>query len=131
MRMYLHPHVGLKQRETLLTEWYRTQLKAQIAPLLEKWTALIGQSPDFWGIRKMKTKWGSCNPDTRRIWLNLELAKKPVECQEYILVHELLHLIERRHNDAFREALAQYLPQWQNMRERLNQLPLAHEDWEY
>lgn len=131
MRMYVHPDSTLAQRESLLNDWYRSQLKAQTIQLLAKWTVIIGQSPAFWGIRKMKTKWGSCHTDRRRIWLNLELAKKPLDCQEYILVHELIHLIERRHNDRFRELMEYHLPQWRNLRDRLNQLPLAHEDWEY
>ena len=131
MNLFAHANSGIEKREAILTEWYRAQLKIQTQKLLSKWTPIIGQRPESWGIRKMKTKWGSCNTDSRRIWLNLELAKKPVECQEYILVHELIHLIERRHNDRFRELMAYHLPQWKSLRDRLNQLPLAHEDWDY
>lgn len=131
MLLLVHANASTQKREVILSEWYRTQLKAQVAKLLATWTPIIGQSPASWGIRKMKTKWGSCNPDSRRIWLNLELAKKPIVCQEYILVHELIHLIERRHNERFRELMAHYLPQWRSLRDRLNQLPLAHEAWEY
>lgn len=131
MILFIHANSSIEKREAILTEWYRVQLKAQTEKLFAKWMPIIGQSPESWGIRKMKTKWGSCNTDSRRIWLNLELAKKPIECQEYILVHELIHLIERRHNDRFRELMKHHLPQWRNLRDRLNQLPLAHEDWVY
>lgn len=82
-------------------------------------------------IRKMKTLWGSCNVDARRIWLNLELAKKPVSCLTYILVHEMVHLMERRHNDRFYELMSQFMPQWQLHRDELNRAPLAHADWKY
>jgi predicted metal-dependent hydrolase len=79
----------------------------------------------------MKTKWGSCKPESRRIWLNLELAKKPVQCLEYIIVHELVHLIERRHNDRFLSIMDEHLPQWRIRRAELNAAPLAHENWSY
>lgn len=79
----------------------------------------------------MKTRWGTCNIEARRIWLNLELAKKPPTCLEYILVHELVHLLERHHNDRFRAHMDQLIPQWRLHREELNRAPLAHEDWEY
>lgn len=131
MMLFAHANASLEKREAILTEWYRVQLKAQTEKLLAKWTPIIGQSPTSWGIRKMKTKWGSCNTGNRRIWFNLELAKKPIECQEYILVHELIHLIERRHNDRFRDLMNYHLPQWKNLKDKLNQLPLAHEEWEY
>ena len=82
-------------------------------------------------IRKMKTRWGSCNAKARRIWLNLELAKKPAACLEYILVHEMVHLLERRHNERFRELMDAAMPQWRLCREQLNRAPLAHEEWKY
>ena len=129
MCLYAHSDSSITKREAILSEWYRVQLKMQTEKQLGKWIPIIGQSPAFWGVRKMKTQWGSCNTDSRRIWLNLELAKKPVECQEYILVHELIHLVERQHNDHFRALMEQYLPQWRNLRDRLNQLPLVHESW--
>ena len=82
-----------------------------------------------WGIKKMKTKWGSCSVESRRIWLNLELAKKPVQCLEYLVVHELTHLLERHHNDRFAALMNRYLPQWRHYRRQLNAAPLAHEAW--
>ena len=82
-------------------------------------------------IRKMKTRWGACNSDARRIWLNLELVKKPVTCLEYIVVHEMVHLIERHHNEQFRALMDRLMPQWRLLRDELNRAPLAHADWTY
>ena len=83
-----------------------------IPPLLEKWQPTLGVQASFWGIKRMKTKWGSCNTDAGRIWLNFELVKKPAQCLEYVVVHELLHLIERNHSDEFRSLLDRHLPKW-------------------
>jgi len=79
----------------------------------------------------MKTRWGSCTIEARRIWLNLELAKKPIPCIEYIIIHELVHLLERNHTDRFRDLMDQFMPQWRYCRDMLNQAPLGHENWEY
>ena len=119
------------ERERLLQRWYRERLKKQVTPLLEKWQPIVGVEPSAWGIRKMKTKWGSCNTEASRIWLNLELAKKPVSCVEYILVHELIHLRERHHNAGFRALMTEVMPQWQAQREVLNHAPLNYEGWDY
>jgi hypothetical protein len=78
----------------------------------------------------MKTRWGTCNIAARRIWLNLELAKKPVACLEYIVVHEMVHLLERHHNDRFSAYMDRFLPQWRVARDMLNAAPLAAEDWD-
>jgi len=119
------------RREQVLQEWYRRELKAQIPPLIKKWEEHIGVTVDSWGVKKMKTKWGSCNVEARRIWVNLELAKKPIECLEYIIVHEMVHLLERKHNDHFRELMDQFMPQWRLLRDELNHAPLGHENWSY
>jgi predicted metal-dependent hydrolase len=119
------------KRERIMQEWYRKELKALIPGLIEKWEPIIGVNVEFWGVRKMKTKWGSCNSKAGRIWLNLELAKKPVQCLEYIVVHEMLHLLERRHNDEFRELLNKFMPLWQQYQDELNRAPLGHEKWRY
>jgi hypothetical protein len=84
-----------------------------------------------WGIKKMKTKWGACNIEAGRVWLNLELAKKPPQCLEYIIVHELTHLPERDHNDRFSAIMTKHLPHWQTCRDKLNSEPLSHETWTY
>ena len=119
------------KREQILLGWYRKNLKALILPLIEKWEAKMGAKVESWGVRRMKTKWGSCNSVDRRVWLNLELAKKPIHCLEYILVHEMVHLIERHHNDQFTILMDQFLPNWRQRRDELNHAPLAHEMWSY
>ncbi len=119
------------EREQLLQRWYRRLLRGQVADLIAKWELLMGVDLAGWGIKKMKTRWGTCNPEARRIWVNLELAKKSPACLEYIVVHELVHLIERHHNDRFRELIDRHLPQWRMYRDELNRAPLAHEDWTY
>ena len=131
LKMYVKPQTSIERKDLLINEWYRVQLKTCIADLLDKWQLLVGKEVSDWGVRKMKTKWGSCNIEQRRIWLNLELAKKPLECLEYILVHELLHLYERNHNERFKQLLDRYLPDWRIRKRVLNTAPLAHEDWAY
>lgn len=116
-------------RAELLQRWYRDQLKALVPPLLEKWQAALRVRVSGWGVKKMKTKWGSCNAQARRIWLNLELAKKPLQCIEYLIVHELVHLIERRHDDRFLALMDRHLPRWRQYQKELNAAPLARETW--
>lgn len=115
----------------LLNRFYREQMQDSIAKMLPKWQKKLAVAPDSLGIKKMKTKWGSCNIQAKRIWLNLELAKKPIECMEFILVHELVHLHERHHNERFRSLMNKHMPNWKERRDLLNSLPLAYEDWSY
>jgi hypothetical protein len=129
MDIYVRPETSAPQREKILLRWYREQLKALIPPLLEKWQPALGVQLAKWGIKRMKTKWGTCNAEARRIWLNLELAKRPVQCLEYIVVHELAHLLERHHNDRFTGLLDQCLPRWRTLRQELGEGPLGHERW--
>ena len=129
--LFVPPGTDADQREAILLRWYREQLKKLIPPLLEKWEPILGVQVADWGIKKMKTKWGSCNPASRRVWFNLELAKKPVQCLEYIVVHELAHLLERHHNERFAALIEAHIPQWRQYREMLNQAPLGHEEWGY
>jgi len=129
--LFVRPGTSLANRQLVLNEWYRDQLKQRIPGLLDKWQDKIGVKTDGWGIKKMKTKWGSCNIVARRIWLNLELAKKPADCLEYILVHELVHLLERNHNDRFRAYMDRFMPNWKVYREMLRSSPLGHETWRY
>ena len=118
-------------REAALQRWYRARLKERIPALVEKWEPRVGVDVAEVRIRRMKTRWGSCNAEARRVWLNLELAKKPVSCLEYILVHEMVHFLERNHGDRFRELMDDLMPQWQMRRKELNRAPLAHEEWTY
>jgi predicted metal-dependent hydrolase len=99
--------------------------------MLEKWEVKIGVQSNEFGIKKMRTKWGTCNTTAKRIWLNLELAKKPVECIEYIIVHELVHLLERSHNDRFVALMNEHMPKWRFHRDELNRLPFRHTEWKY
>ena len=117
--------------QRVLNEWYRGRVKEKLDDLLPMWCDRIGVSPNRTFIQKMKTRWGGCNPEKGNIRINLELAKKPVECLEYILVHELIHLIEPTHNDRFKALMSNFLPTWKSRRELLNSLPLSHEKWRY
>ena len=131
IELRVRPGASAVQRERVLQAWYRKELKYLISPLLEKWQTVLGVQVAAWAIKKMKTKWGTCNIEARRIWLNLELAKKPVRCLEYIVVHELAHLIEKHHNDRFLAIMDKHLPQWRLHRQELNSAPLAHDTWSY
>ena len=131
MELRVRPGTDRKKREAALQRWYRELLREQLPPLLARWAPRVGVTVSELRIRKMKTRWGSCSAKARRIWLNLELAKKPAACLEYILVHEMVHLLERRHNERFRELMDAAMPQWRLCREQLNRAPLAHEEWKY
>jgi predicted metal-dependent hydrolase len=131
IELHVRPGTTAAQRELLLQRWYRQQLAALIPPLLDKWRAAIGVQPSEWAIKKMKTKWGSCNATEHRIWLNLELAKKSPQCLEYVMVHELVHLLERHHNSRFISLMDKHLPLWRHLRDQLNSEPLAHATWTY
>lgn len=129
IEMRVPPQTDAAKREKILHQWYRQHLKEMIPSLLEKWQPILRVHVADWRIKRMKTKWGSCNPDARRIWINLELAKKPIKCLEYTVVHEMAHLLERRHNDRFISLLDRHLPLWRLHRAELNSAPLAHENW--
>lgn len=125
------PNSDVQRREEILNRWYRRELKAVLPSIIERWEEELGVEVAFWGVKKMKTKWGSCNPKTGRIWVNLELAKKPIQCLEYIVVHEMVHLLERKHNNEFRALMDHFFPQWRLIRDVLNSVPLAHQTWSY
>jgi len=130
MELRVRPGTNRKRREEILYEWYRRQLKEQIPPLIAKWEEKIGVSVLAWGVKRMKTRWGSCNVDARRIWLNLELVKRHPLCLEYIIVHEMVHLLEKRHNERFRELMDGFMPGWRHHKEGLKEIPLTEEYWE-
>jgi predicted metal-dependent hydrolase len=113
----LHVRSGTssKARLQLLNGWYRKELNKRIPPLLRIWQPQVGRKAKEWRIKRMKTRWGTCNIASRRLWLNLELARKPEECLEYILVHELLHLLERSHNEKFYRHMDRLLPHWREI----------------
>lgn len=131
LSLHVRPGTRPENRERVMTEWYRAHLKSLIPGLLKKWSPIVGKQPAAWRVQKMKTKWGSCNTAKGTISINLELAKKSPECLEYILVHELVHLHERHHNDNFRRLMDKFMPKWRQHRDTLKNEPLAYEDWSY
>lgn len=118
------------ERKAVLDRWYRKELKSAVPPLLEKWQPIVGVEASSFVVRKMKTRWGTCQTLSRTIWLNPELAKKNPRCLEYIVVHELVHLIERTHNDRFIKLMGTHMPDWRARRDELNDAPLASEEWD-
>jgi predicted metal-dependent hydrolase len=131
IELYVRPDTDIRNRQVIMDEWYRQQLKQLAPPAIEKWEKTMGVSINEFAIKKMKTKWGTCNREAKRIWLNLELAKKPFHCIEYIIVHELAHLLERSHNDNFIAIMDNSLPEWKHLKNELNKLPISHSDWDY
>lgn len=131
MQLTVRPDMDREAREAVLLRWYRRGLRDILPDLLAKWEPKVGVQVAECRIKKMKTRWGTCNREARRIWLNLELVKKPPACLEYILVHEMVHFLERHHNDRFRDLIDQHMPQWRQHRDELNRAPLAHEAWTY
>lgn len=129
--LYIRENSTLSQRKALLNEWYREQLKEKIPALIARWEKILNVNVNEFGIKKMKTRWGTCNPRAKRIWLNLELVKKPIECLEYIVVHEMIHLLERSHNQKFVALMNKYMPKWKEYKKELNRFPLMHEEWGY
>jgi predicted metal-dependent hydrolase len=129
--LHVRPDSNFEKRKEVMEEWYRQELKDSAPVLIEKWEKKLGVKSNDLGIKKMRTKWGTCNIEAKRIWLNLELAKKPPECLEYIVLHELVHLIERTHNDNFQKIMSKHMPKWKSYKEELNRLPVGHVEWEY
>jgi len=114
------------QREKYIREWYRKQLKEEIERLLPKWEKITGLKCNSWQIKYMTTRWGTCKPKARKIWLNLQLAKKPPECLEYIILHELIHILEKRHNERFKSFISKYMPMWKEIKSTLNNQTLDY-----
>ena len=131
MVLKVRPGASDVTRQVVVAQWYRDQIKATMLVLIEKWALQMGVQVNRIFVQKMKTKWGSCNPTTRSIRLNTDLAKKPAQCLEYVVVHELAHLLERHHNERFIALMDTHMPHWRQHRATLNQSPLAHEEWEY
>jgi predicted metal-dependent hydrolase len=129
MLLVVRPGTNEERRRMVLDTWYREQLKNAVPPLIAKWEPLIGATAERVFVQRMKTKWGSCNPVSHSIRLNTDLAKKPRQCLEYIVVHEMVHLLEPTHNSRFVALMDQLMPQWRVYREQLNRLPVRHEDW--
>ncbi len=132
-RIVLHVRPGTDEakKERILNDWYHRELKKAVAPLVSQWEERLGVCVERINIQQMKTLWGTCTPIRKSIRLNLELIKKPTECVEYIVVHEMLHLLEPTHNKRFLELLDRFFPLWRRCREKLNTLPVRHEEWDH
>ena len=131
MLLRVRPGTGEDTKQAIIAQWYREQVKSAVPALIAKWEPIMGVKVGRVFVQRMKTKWGSCNPGSRSIRLNTELAKKPRECLEYVVVHEMAHLLERHHNDRFVALMDANIPQWRQYRDLLNRSPLAHEEWGY
>jgi predicted metal-dependent hydrolase len=131
LKLQIRQGTDAKKRAAVLADWYRENLRQALPALLSKWEPIIGVRARHCYVQHMKTKWGSCNPAAGNIRLNSELAKKPPECLEYILVHELLHLREPTHNDRFVASMNKLMPHWRDCRDMLNRLPVRNEHWDY
>jgi predicted metal-dependent hydrolase len=131
LELRVRPGLTRAARERVLAAWYRETLREQVDVLLRKWAPKIRVCVNQWGIRKMKTRWGTCSNATRRIWFNLELAKKSPACVELIVVHELVHLLHRHHDESFINEMTRHLPNWRGVRDELNRAPLGNYGWEY
>ncbi len=131
MHLSVRPGTDEAKRQTIVEEWYREQVKRAVPPVIAKWETVLGVKVERWFVQRMKTKWGSCNHRTRTIRLNTDLGKKPRECLDYLIVHELVHLLEPTHNARFVALMDRYLPKWRSCRAALNRLPLRHEAWDY
>lgn len=129
--LYIRPNTDISKRNEIMNEWYRKELKVYIPDIITKWEKIIGVRVNEWQVRIMRRKWGACNIENKRIWLNLELAKKPLHCLEYIIVHEMVHLLERHHNQKFIEYMDLFLPNWTQSKSELNKLPVSYSEWDY
>lgn len=129
MVLHVRPDTGDERKREILAEWYREKLKEVVPALIVKWERLMGVKVEKFFVQRMKTRWGSCNHRSNNIRLNTELAKKPLECLEYVVVHEMAHLLEPSHNNRFIALMDQFMPSWRNHREELNRSSLRYEEW--
>lgn len=127
----VRPGTGVARRQKVIDEWYRKNLKEAVQPLIYKWEPVIGVKVNRFYVQRMKTKWGSCNHLAGTIRLNTELAKKPKECLEYLVVHEMVHILEPSHNARFVSLMNAHMSNWQAYRDLVNQLPVSHQCWSY
>lgn len=127
--LFIRPKTNTLKREEIMQNWYRNELRVFLEKAIDTWERKIGVMVNDWGIRRMKTRWGTCNHKRKNILFNLELAKKPKSCIEYVVLHELLHLIEEKHSEKFTALLNTYMPKWKSEKEELNRLILSYEEW--
>jgi hypothetical protein len=129
--LQVRPGADVAAREQLLSGWYRDILKAALPHLIARWEPQLAVSVRGVHVQQMKTKWGSCSSTRRTIRLNTELAKKPRESLEYLVLHEMVHLVEPTHNARFTALMDQHMPQWKQRRQGLNRLPVSHATWDH
>ena len=129
MLLRVRPRSSEDKKRAVVAQFYREQIKAAVPPLFARWEPVMGVSVNRFYVQRMKTKWGGCNPRARAIRLNTELAKKPKHCLEYIIVHEMAHLLVRHHDERFTALMDKFIPQWRLYRSELNRSPLGHEMW--
>ncbi|XKK40083.1 M48 family metallopeptidase [Nocardiopsis sp. ARC36] len=131
LMLYAPNGTSAERRRELLDQWYREQLRRVVPDLIAKWMPMMDVSVPRWSIKRMKTKWGSCNRETGHIWFNVELTKKHPDCLEYVVVHEMTHLLERNHGARFTKLMDKFMPNWRSLRDQLNSAPLAQEHWDF
>lgn len=131
MVLTVRPGTSEAKRRDVVGEWYRARLREKAQPIIDEWEPRLGVKVERLFVQRMKTRWGSCNPERGYIRLNAHVAKKPVQCLEYLVVHEMLHILEPTHNANFTAMLERHMPQWEHLRHLLNRLPVSHEDWKY
>lgn len=131
MEVRVRPGADAAKREQVIEDWYRTEVKTAAKELIRRWEPRIGVEVARLYVQRMKTRWGSCNSRARSVRLNTDLAKKPPECLEYVLVHEMIHIMEPTHNERFQALMARLMPDWEHRRRLLNEYPLRHEEWTY
>jgi predicted metal-dependent hydrolase len=125
----VRPGADAEKRRAVVEGWYRRQLRQAVPLLIAKWEPIMGVKVERFFVQRMKTRWGSCNYRAGSIRLNSDLAKKPGEFLEYIIVHEMVHMLEASHNDRFYKLMDRFMHNWQNYRSRLNRLPVTHDEW--
>jgi len=131
MELCVRPNTSQKKRQEIMDEWYRKELRELAPGMIARYEQIMDVKVNELGIKKMRTRWGTCSRNRKRVWLNLELAKKPKEYIEYIVVHEMAHLLEKHHNDRFVAYMDKFMPKWRHYKEALNRIPLRHENWSY
>lgn len=129
IQLIIRPNTPREKRQDIMEAWYREKLREITTPLIEKWQKKMGLTLNDLAIRRMKTKWGSCNIEAKRMVLNTELAKKPLHCIEFIIIHELVHLKERSHTARFMALMDRYLPEWKEVKQELSRMPVGHVEW--
>lgn len=131
LHLTMRPGTDPARRQEIIEDWYREQLRQAVPPIIRRWEPILGVRVSGFFVQRMKTKWGSCNAEAGTIRLNTDLARKPAECLEYLVVHEMTHLLERRHNERFVTLMHQFMPRWRSCQQELNRLPVRHEEWRY